>query len=96
MVEALHEDGSDVDKSVDEGSEILGRHQVLTLPNSPNWDYEAPASFLESSKTLAFCANSNVHIMQLTDDGFTHQQTVGFSAKFKKQYCRCVTVLLLN
>jgi len=67
---------------------------IVTLPNSPNWDSEAPASFLSS--TLAFCANANVHVLDLTDTGFAHRQTVGLGGKFKKQFCRCTSVLLLS
>lgn len=68
--------------------------QCLTLVNSANWDSEAPGSTLGT--TLAFCANASVHVMELTDDGFEHSVTVGFSAKFRKQFCRCTTVLLLS
>jgi len=81
MVEATSRDGWD-------------KRSILTLPNAPNWDYEAPASFL--NKQLAFCANASVHVLNLVDDGFTFQCTVGFAAKFKKQFCRCVSVCLLQ
>ena len=67
---------------------------VLTLPNSPNWDCEAPASFVNNF--LAYCANASVHVLELTDCGFVHRQTISFSAKFKKQFCRCMTVLILD
>ena len=72
--------------------------EIVTLVNAPNWDGHSPATVLAGpdSSTIAFCANANVHVLKLTEDGFTHVRSVGFSAKFKKQFCRCTTALLLS